>query len=317
MSLHLKNDTSELSHNDFPRYAWYCFTEKYCKNIHILEINTTLTWPWLIACSLLSSKQWTRSTLLRSWQHPKMVSFPIHHHLKMNLRNDWILMCWCWFSCLANDILNDEYPNYQKAEPRFGSTLRWRLGRLAIQHLVSNQIYGQMVQLAGVVFTWSCFYKDAEAPANAFYLVLTDTSCNNCHADFIFKRFINRCTQPDVHSVTCSSLQFLKLLQLRSMSYPNHLLRWRSRLQITSIVVSKKWRVNGYWAASITRSSPLPTPIPIGAFPLFSITVFTSAKSRLINQDLWSSQWSLTLDGICFTRSFRNISCLQFQATLK
>ena len=39
-------------------------------------------------------------------------------------------------------------------------------------------------------------------------------------------------------------------------------------------------------AASMTRSSPLPTPIPIKAFPLLSITVFTSAKSRLINPGL-------------------------------
>ena len=39
-------------------------------------------------------------------------------------------------------------------------------------------------------------------------------------------------------------------------------------------------------AASMTRSSPLPTPIPIRALPLSAITVFTSAKSRLISPGL-------------------------------
>ncbi len=36
-----------------------------------------------------------------------------------------------------------------------------------------------------------------------------------------------------------------------------------------------------FWAASTARCSPVAVPVPIRAIPMFSMTVFTSAKSTL------------------------------------
>ena len=49
-----------------------------------------------------------------------------------------------------------------------------------------------------------------------------------------------------------------------------------------SIVVSSNGLSTAIRTASRALSSPLPAPIPICAMPLSSITVLTSAKSRLM-----------------------------------
>ncbi len=159
------------------------------------------------------------------------------------------------------------------------------------------------------------FYKGrcrVEANAtNAFYLVSNGHQLQQPSRDFIFKRFINRCTQPDVHPVTCSLVyNFWSFASINVISKPP------VTLTITFLhhqsVVSRSGEAsftsrfdNAFFHATNTNTHE-------GI--LFSITVFTSAKSRLTNQDLWSSQWSLehlTKNVICFTQSFKK-RCLLF-----
>ena len=52
-----------------------------------------------------------------------------------------------------------------------------------------------------------------------------------------------------------------------------------------TILVSRRGLDTACLAASIALFSPVASPIPIKAFPRFSITAFTSAKSRLIKPE--------------------------------
>ena len=74
----------------------------------------------------------------------------------MNLRNDQldVLM----LVQFGERYSHDEYPNHQRLSHGLVLPLD-DLELLAIQHLVSNQIHGQMVQLVGVVHV-VLFYKD-------------------------------------------------------------------------------------------------------------------------------------------------------------
>ena len=168
-------------------------------------------------------------------------------------------------------ILLDRYPNDQKAEPRFRSTAG-RLGLLAIQHLISNQIRVKWCSLWGVVHV-VLFYKDV---VRAIPLTRSTFSWRTPVATTV-----TRISSSGVHQwyladvpVTAAVYNFWSFFSFDPMSYPNHLLRWRSRPLLPSSWFPLRVEVNGFTRPSITRSSPLPT-IPMRAFPLFSITVFS------------------------------------------
>ncbi len=162
----------------------------------------------------------------------------------------------------------DEYPNRKG----WAAVLPLDdLELLAIQHLVSNQI---AVKWCGLwaLFTWSCFYKDVvrkllvrRSPLSWRTPVATTVT-----PGFIFKVCINRCTQPDVHSVTATAVHNFWSFFAQNKCHIQTTCYVDDHVFCTINCSFKEWRVMALRAASITFF----TTNTLGHFLCFPITVF-------------------------------------------
>lgn len=139
--------------------------------------------------------------------------------------------------------------------------------------------------------------------------ILTDTSCSLTVTRISSLKFINRCTQPDVlrdlrqfYNFKASSALLIKVIS----KPPVTLLIVFCTINLAVQKCRVKWLCyfdNAFFTAY--------QPIPMVAFPLFSITVFTSAEIKVDQSRTWShwSQWSLNTltKNVVYTQSFEAV----------
>ncbi len=182
---------------------------------------------------------------------------------------------------LTNKVNHVSSPNHQILMLLGASVWRW----------VEVQLFQQIKKMTIIIIECDRFYPTGSRNAaclglwryNFFDCILTNSSLQQ--QQLRVSSFANSSisTEPNVYTMTSNDWHF-EASSTSIRSYPNHTFTiYASSAHRWLFQGGDEWHARH--APNNTRSSTVPTTDTHGAFPLFAITAFTSARCRDPNQD--------------------------------